>query len=105
MKKLILTFALIFGMIYLTSAQSTTPQVKQRQRKQIHRIEQGAASGQLTPAETRKLARQQKRIQTHKRIAKADGTVTPAERRSLNREQNRANRQIYYQKHNGRGRQ
>ena len=102
MKKLILTFALIFGMIYLAAAQSGTPGVKQRQRSQVHRIEQGSASGQLTPAETRNLVRQQKRIQQHKRIAKADGTVSPAERRQLNREQNRANRRIYYEKHNGR---
>jgi hypothetical protein len=105
MKKLILIPALIFGMFYFASAQTATPAVKQRQRSQVHRIEQGADSGQLTPAETRYLAHQQHRINAQKRMARSDGTVTPDERRRLNREQDRASRRIYYDKHNYRSSQ
>ncbi len=104
MKNLILTLGLIFGIIYLASAQTTTPGVNERQKTQAGRIEQGANSGQLTRGETRRLARQQRRIQAQKKIDKADGKVTPAERRQLRREQNRANRRIYYDKHNARNR-
>ncbi len=104
MKSLILSLGLIFGVVFLASAQTVTPGVNQRQRNQTRRIEQGANSGQLTRGETRRLARQQRRIQVQKKVDKADGKVSPAERKQLNREQNRANRQIYYDKHNARKR-
>ena len=76
-----------------------TPRVDLRQERQDQRIEQGTASGQLTPRDTRRLNREQaavNRAQTH---AKADGTVTRHERRRLHHMQNHASRDIRRQKH------
>jgi CRISPR/Cas system-associated endoribonuclease Cas2 len=81
-----------------------TPVVRKRQLRQQQRIKQGVQSGELTPAETRRLEREQGRIQADKLNAKADGTVTPQERARLQREQNRASRDIYRLKHNERTR-
>ncbi|HZP00571.1 MAG TPA: hypothetical protein VFD30_09785 [Terriglobia bacterium] len=81
-----------------------TPVVRNRQIRQQQRIKQGVRSGELTPAETRRLEREQGRIQADKLNAKADGTVTPQERARLQREQNRASRDIYRLKHNQRTR-
>jgi hypothetical protein len=79
-----------------------TPQVDQRQANQQQRINQGVASGELTPREARKLQREQNRIARHEAAAKADGTVTPQERRRLHREQDQASRHIAKKKHNRR---
>lgn len=81
-----------------------TPVVNRRQVRQQQRIKQGVRSGELTPAETRRLEREQGRIQANKLNAKADGSVTPQERARLQREQNRASRDIYRLKHNNRTR-
>jgi len=77
-----------------------TPGVNKRQRNQQRRIGQGIKSGQLTPGEAARLEAREAKIQRDKRKAKSDGTVTPAERRKLQREQNRASRKIYQLKHN-----
>ena len=81
-----------------------TPVVRNRQVRQQQRIKQGVKSGELTPAETRRLEREQGRIQADKLNAKADGKVTPQERARLQREQHRASRDIYRLKHNNRTR-
>lgn len=101
MKKLILTLGLTFGMVYLVSAQTATPGIRQRQRAQIHRIGQGINSGQLTRNEARNLIREQRRIQQQKRIYQCDGIMNRAERRQIYREQNRASRRIYGYGNNG----
>ena len=76
--------------------------VGQRRENQQARIAQGVKSGQLTPAETAKLEKQQRTI--HKQVAadrKANGgTLTASEKKQINREQNRASRNIYRKKHN-----
>jgi hypothetical protein len=76
--------------------------VGQRRENQQARIAQGVKSGQLTPAETAKLEKQQRTI--HKQIAadrKANGgTLTASEKKQINREQNQASRNIYRKKHN-----
>ncbi len=81
-----------------------TPVVRNRQIRQQHRITQGVRSGELTSGETRRLEREQGRIQADKLNAKADGTVTPRERARLHQEQDRASRDIYRLKHNDRTR-
>lgn len=83
-------------------AQNQTPVVDQRERNQQRRIGQGVKSGELTPAETRRLERQEGKIKADEMHAKADGKVTPAERRKLHRELNRESRRIYRKKHNNR---
>ena len=76
--------------------------VGQRRENQQARIAQGVKSGQLTPAETAKLEKQQRTI--HKQVAadrKANGgTLTASEKKQINREQNQASRNIYRKKHN-----
>jgi hypothetical protein len=59
-------------------------------------------SGQLTPAETRRLERQQARIQADKLEAEANGKMTPQKRARSTHEQDRASRDIYRLKHNDR---
>jgi len=77
-----------------------TPGINKRQRNQQRRIRQGAKSGQLTAGEAARLEAREAKIQHDKQAAKADGRVTPAERRKLNREENRASKKIYKLKHN-----
>jgi len=76
--------------------------VGQRRENQQDRIAQGIKSGQLTPAETAKLEKQQKGI--NKQVAKDrkanGGTLTSSEKKQINKEQNQASRNIYRKKHN-----
>jgi hypothetical protein len=81
-------------------AQTSTPRIDQRQANQQARIDQGVATGAVTPVEQAKLQAQQGKIASDKAVAKADGKVTRAERRKLTREQNRASRNIAHKKHN-----
>jgi len=76
-----------------------TPGVDRREANQDKRIEQGKASGELSPRELRRLNREQKVIDRAETNAKADGTVTVAERKKLHRMQNHASRDIKRQKH------
>lgn len=75
-----------------------TPKIDQRQANQQKRIDQGVASGALTPKETAKLEKREAKIEADKAVAKADGKVTRAERRKLKREENRASGAIKRQK-------
>jgi hypothetical protein len=81
------------------AASTAMPRVDARQANQEKRIEQGVASGALTPRETRKLEREQKHIAKAEAHAKADGAVTPAERKRLHTLQNGASKDIAKQKH------
>lgn len=83
-------------------AGTNDPGIQQREQNQQQRIDQGIASGQLTPKEAGRLETQQARIQQREARMKADGNLTAAERRSLTRQQNRASRNIYRKKHNDR---
>lgn len=80
---------------------TATPRIDQRQANQQKRIDQGIASGQLTPKEAARLENREAKIAKHEAAAKADGKVTKAERRKLEREENRASKAIYKQKHDG----
>ncbi len=80
---------------------AATPRIDQREVNQEKRIQQGAASGQLTPRETKRLENQQGRIDRAEDRAKADGKVTPQERAHLTRMQNKASRDIAREKHDG----
>ncbi len=76
--------------------------VGQRKENQQDRIAQGVKSGQLTPAETAKLEKQQKGINKHvAKDRKANGgALTTSEKKQINKEQNQASRNIYRKKHN-----
>jgi len=84
-------------------AAPATPRVDARQANQEKRIEQGVASGQLTPRETLRLEREQKHVAVAEEKAKSDGTVTAKERARLHRMQNGASRDIRHQKHDAQG--
>ena len=100
----------LFGILLATTAAAalaqtppagaaSTPGVDARQQRQAARIEQGAASGQLTHREARRLHREQRAIANAEAQAKADGTVTRAERRHLQHRQDHAGQHIRQQKH------
>lgn len=84
----------------VVAAQPATPVVTERQQDQKARINQGAASGELTRKETATLRAEQRAIQAEKKAFKADGKVTVAERAKLRADQKRASRHIYAKKHN-----
>ena len=96
--KFFVAFALMLIISTATNAQAA------RSRIQHKRIAQGVRSGELTPHETRQLARQQIHIRQEKREARADGVVTPGERREIRHDTRRANRNIVRKKHNRRDR-
>ena len=98
-----LALLLLFG-TGLTVAQTATPQIDAREQKQSARIRLGVRWGELTAAEAARLKGQQEKIKRDEAVAKSDGKVTPAERKKLAREQQRANRTIYRKKHNARDR-
>ena len=62
----------------------------------------GAARGDLTARETRRLVRQQHRIDRLKHRAARDGYITRREANQIERRQDRASRNIARKTHNGR---
>ncbi|HQY11513.1 MAG TPA: hypothetical protein PK133_04845 [Ferruginibacter sp.] len=73
-------------------------------RMHRHRIGEGIRSGELTRAETRSLALQQRNIRRDIKMARRDGVVTPRERRDIRKDKRMASRSIYRKKHNRRHR-
>jgi hypothetical protein len=84
------------------SANPYTPPIDARQANQQQRINQGIATGSLTPREVRHLEMQQHRIERAEVAAKADGVLTRGESIRLNHRQNKASRDIFRKKHNRR---
>jgi uncharacterized membrane protein YebE (DUF533 family) len=83
----------------LAMAQANTPRVDQRQVNQEARIQQGVASGSLTPNETMRLENGQTHVQNMETKAKSDGIVTQQERHRLHHAQEVQSDRIYRQKH------
>lgn len=73
--------------------------VKQRQKNQHHRIQQGVKSGELTKEEAEKLRQGQKDIQKQKKDYLEDGSLNKEERKDLHQKQNDASKEIYEEKH------
>lgn len=102
MKKLILatSLALLTVSAFAQTPDATaTPAFDQRQANQERRIDQGAASGQLTQREAARLDAGQDRLQRIEDRTKADGVVTKQERARLQQAENVQSRHIYRQKH------
>jgi hypothetical protein len=76
-----------------------TPLIDKREQNQKARIKQGVKSGELTKKEAVRLRAEQRKIENDKAKAQADGKVTPAERKKIRREERRSSRDIYRQKH------
>ncbi len=83
----------------LAFAQANTPGIDQRQANQEMRIQQGVASGSLTPREANRLERGQQHVDRMENRAMADGVVTRQERARLHQAQGVQSRQIARQKH------
>lgn len=92
-------FAALLVAPLLASAQTSTPRVDTRQERQATRIEQGAASGALTPRETERLERGQARIDRAEDRALLDGSVSEREKVRLEHLQDQQSRQIAREKH------
>ena len=99
MKTIKTLLALFLVLPALAFAQANMPRVDQRQANQERRIEQGVASGSLTPREANRLERGQQHVINMENRAKADGVVTRRERARLNHAQNVQSRRIYAEKH------
>lgn len=76
-----------------------TPRIDARQANQEKRIQQGIASGQLTPREASRLEKGEARIEKAEVRAKADGVVTGQERKHLLKMENHESQAIYKEKH------
>ena len=73
-KRLLLAaFIAVLAPLSAAIAGAETPRVDQRQENQGRRIDQGVASGSLTPGEVKRLEAQQGRIENAEARAKADG--------------------------------
>ncbi|MEM7369081.1 MAG: hypothetical protein AAF587_10820 [Bacteroidota bacterium] len=97
---IITTIFALFSIAFVgTAAAQSTSKIAKEQINQQKRIHQGVRSGQLTKAEVIQLEKQQKKVQQHKKAAKADGKVTRRERRAIKAHQKAASRNIYHQKH------
>jgi predicted transglutaminase-like cysteine proteinase len=71
-------------------------QVNRRETRQQARIANGVKSGKLTPAQTARLEKGEKRLQNNEKrdMAKNNGHLTKQDQRQLNRESNRMSRRI-----------
>lgn len=104
MKKIIIgAMAALMALSVPAISQAQTWRSEAREHRQEHRIYRGAVRGELTPRETRNLARQQHRIDRAKHRAARDGYVTRRERHRIERMQDRASHNIYRKTHNNRG--
>jgi hypothetical protein len=102
--KTTLLAALLTAVSFAASAQTApnpaaTPGIDQRQANQEKRIDQGVASGALTPKEAQRMENQQAAVDRVENKAKADGVVTAQERKRLHKAQNHTSRHIHRQKH------
>jgi uncharacterized membrane protein YebE (DUF533 family) len=93
--------AAVATMVAVPVFAQSTPVIDKREARQEARIEQGTASGQLTPRETARLDNGQAHVQNMEANAKADGVVTAKERAKITHAQNVQSRRIHRQKHDG----
>ena len=102
MKKAILSVMIAGAGLIPTYAQG---RVAKRQENQQDRIAQGVASGRLSAGETANLEHKEAKLNREVRNdRKANGgSLTPQERQQVNRQQNRLSRNIYRDKHDGKG--
>jgi hypothetical protein len=88
----------VMGMVQTASA----GYFADRQQKQERRIQQGVASGQITPREAQKLYRDQHELRRINRYLLADGHLSGSEGRILKAYLDRSSEQIFRYKHNHR---
>jgi hypothetical protein len=100
--KSIVAIAVFSTAAYTSHAQTTTiARPVSTIKNDRQRIKQGVKSGELTPAETARLAAQTKKLKEEKKDYKADGVITTEERKDLRQDKRKVSRHIYRQKHDG----
>ena len=100
--KTLLAIAVFSIAAYTSNAQPSTRVSTVRSDRQ--RIKQGVKSGELTKAETARLAAQTAKLRNEKAAYKADGVVTVEERKDYRQDKKKVSRRIYRQKHDGQSR-
>ena len=100
--KTLLAIAFFITAGYTSSAQRAASAARASTIKNDRqRIRQGVKSGELTKAETAKLAAQTVKLKNEREAYKADGVVTAAEKKDYKQDKKKVSRQIYRQKHDG----
>lgn len=84
---------------YETRGDHRGDRIDERQQRQAQAIRHAAATGRLTPHETRRLMRQQEQIRHAEAQARADGRVSYRERERLDAMQDHARRSIERETH------
>ena len=87
-----------FSMIAYTTQAQTAARTVTGERA---RIKKGVKTGELTKAETARLAAQTAKLKNDKKAIKADGEVTKEERKEYKQDKKKVGRRIYRQKHDG----
>lgn len=98
-KHLIITTVFVAGLLFF-SQPANAGNLKKRFYRQDHRIQQGVHSGEITPREARKLARDQRQVRQLRRHYLSDGHLSMRERKILNNRLDRSSKRIYHYKHN-----
>jgi hypothetical protein len=91
--------AALVAVVALPVFAQSTPVIDKREANQEARIQQGVASGQLTPHEAARLEKGQQHVENLEAKAKADGVVTGKERATIAHAQNVQSHRIHRQKH------
>ena len=99
-KTLLITFLVVFTLLFTLSLSWAKGGSADRQRRQIQRIRSGVKSGEVTRKEFKRLGREQRRTGESIRNARADGRVNARERRHIRELQDRASKHIFLAKHN-----
>jgi len=92
---------LMLGLAFTTPALAQS--LEDRPANQADRISAGIRDGSLTAGEAARLEREQSAIAREEQRFKGDGTLSPAERRKLGRDEDRASRDIWRQRHDAQG--
>ena len=101
---LVISVGLALSLALAGTVFAGTPRLDNREAHQRARIHDGAASGELTRPEARRLAAGQAHLRRAEARAKSDGVVTGRERVHLQHEANQQSRRIYRQKHDAQDR-
>ena len=97
-------FLLASALICAFGISTANAQVKKTAKHQHAHIMHGVKNHELTKAETKSLAKDQREIRQEVKEARADGTITKDERKDIKQDQHEASRKIYRKKHNKRDR-
>ena len=94
----------ISGLIVVENSEAgpRNRRIARTERHQMHRINQGVRSGQLTREEAKGLREEQKEINQERKAAKRDdGVIDREERKEIRKDQIEASKNIYQEKHDG----